>query len=90
MFQKNFRDIVTILILLETLLQLKVLNLTTEQFEVTILILLETLLQQKQTLFKVILETGHNPYFTGNSFTTVPKISLNLAKNCKKACDFQP
>ena len=35
-------------------------------------------------------DMGHNPYFSGNSFATVPKISFNLAKNCKKVCDFQP
>ena len=42
---------------------------------VTILILVETPLQQSSAKSFVCDELGHNPYFSGNSFTTAEKFS---------------
>ena len=64
---------VTILILVETLLQPGDTCVVFMRRTVTILILVETLLQQlgnKQ--YKEQLES-HNPYFSGNSFATFKK-----------------
>ena len=61
---------VTILILLETLLQPKLNFFICSSVIVTILILLETLLQLHDLDATYNGDMSHNPYFTGNSFTT--------------------
>ena len=63
-------SLVTILILLETLLQLHTKVTRSVDKHVTILILLETLLQRLVALILASTKCCHNPYFTGNSFTT--------------------
>ena len=60
--------IVTILILVETPLQLQLEKATHDLEKVTILILVETPLQYGLSKTVRSTETGHNPYFSGNSF----------------------
>ena len=62
------RQPVTILILLETPLQLEIYRQYVKYSSVTILILLETPLQSNMDILESEYSYCHNPYFTGNSF----------------------
>ena len=77
-FYSPKKDKVTILILLETSLQLLLSPLKIYCVVVTILILLETSLQFQITAVNVDVTTCHNPYFTGN-FLAIKRV---INKRC--------
>ena len=68
---KEWLNCVTILILVETLLQLFLTSCPQLGKMVTILILVETLLQLNIIRLLTLTMTSHNPYFSGNSFATI-------------------